>query len=199
VLCSTTTIAPEPDAAVRPNQPKRHHHLGRKYQRDGPRGQDVSQGPMALVVGDFVAADGDQNVKLGLRRDTTVFPWGGVSAHYGDGFTLGIAGSGSQDPDNDGLTTAQEWALGADPLDPDSNDDGILDGAAVQAGISPTNLDMDADGVVNQTETRTAPIPSAPTRTKTGSRTERTATRSTRPARPARHPIPTTRRHPGSR
>jgi Regulator of chromosome condensation (RCC1) repeat/Bacterial TSP3 repeat len=105
-----------------------------------------------LVAGDFVAVDGDFSVKLGLKRDGTVFPWGSAVAHYGDGFSVGSGGAGDDDPDGDGLTTAQEWALGTDPLDADTNDDGISDGIAVQSGISATDLDMDHDGVLNAAE-----------------------------------------------
>jgi hypothetical protein len=56
------------------------------------------------------------------------------------------------DPDGDGLSNAQEQALGTDPNDPDSNDDGIDDGAAIALGISATDLDMDDDGVLNSAE-----------------------------------------------
>ena len=50
------------------------------------------------------------------------------------------------DPDEDGLTTAQEVEEGTDPLDPDSDGDGILDGPEV-LGENPTDpLDPDTDG-----------------------------------------------------
>jgi len=39
------------------------------------------------------------------------------------------------DTDADGLTDIAEFVVGSDPNDPDSDDDGILDGAAVQAGV----------------------------------------------------------------
>lgn len=39
------------------------------------------------------------------------------------------------DTDGDGLTDIAEFVVGSDPNDPDSDDDGILDGAAVQAGV----------------------------------------------------------------
>jgi hypothetical protein len=42
--------------------------------------------------------------------------------------------SSSQDMDADGLSDLGEWILGSDPNDPDSDDDGVLDGAAAQAG-----------------------------------------------------------------
>src|SRR5262249_12939996 len=55
----------------------------------------------------------------------------------------------SVDSDGDGLTNAEEYALGADPRSTDTNGDGIPDGAAKQAGLSLTNTDMDGDGVSN--------------------------------------------------
>jgi len=41
------------------------------------------------------------------------------------------------DLDGDGLTNAQEKALGTDPLNADSNGDGISDGASIRLGINP--------------------------------------------------------------
>ncbi len=59
----------------------------------------------------------------------------------------------SQDSDGDGLSNAGEYRLGGDPLDNDSNKDGILDGAAASAGVSVTSPDVDGDGVLNRQET----------------------------------------------
>ncbi len=42
--------------------------------------------------------------------------------------------SSSLDSDGDGLVDLAEFVLGTDPSDPDTDDDGILDGAAAQAG-----------------------------------------------------------------
>jgi hypothetical protein len=48
------------------------------------------------------------------------------------------------DPDGDGLTNAQEAALGTDPNDADTDDDGILDGAEVGTdGVYNVNVDTD--------------------------------------------------------
>lgn len=50
------------------------------------------------------------------------------------------------DPDQDGLTNAQEVELGTDPNLADSDDDGITDGEEVNTyGTNPLNLDTDGD------------------------------------------------------
>lgn len=54
---------------------------------------------------------------------------------------------GNSDVDNDGLTNNQEEALGTDPMDADSDDDGLLDGAEVNNyGTDPNDSDSDDDG-----------------------------------------------------
>lgn len=55
---------------------------------------------------------------------------------------------GNADPDGDGLTNAQEEALGTDPNDADSDDDGLSDGEEVNNfGTDPLNFDSDGDGL----------------------------------------------------
>lgn len=56
------------------------------------------------------------------------------------------------DADQDGLGFLEEFRAGTNPADPDSNDDGVLDGAALDGGISPTASDMDGDGLTNAQE-----------------------------------------------
>jgi YD repeat-containing protein len=60
------------------------------------------------------------------------------------------------DDDGDGLTNAQEAALGTDPNNPDTDGDGIPDGWEVDHGLDPkTNdaaLDPDQDGLTNLQE-----------------------------------------------
>ncbi len=52
------------------------------------------------------------------------------------------------DEDQDGLTNAQEQAFGTDPLNPDTDGDGLLDGEEVLIyGTDPLNPDTDGDGV----------------------------------------------------
>ena len=57
--------------------------------------------------------------------------------------------SGTSDPDrdDDGLTNAEEAALGTDPDNPDSDGDTLLDGDEVEAGTSPLAADSDGDGL----------------------------------------------------
>jgi alpha-tubulin suppressor-like RCC1 family protein len=115
-----------------------------------PNAPNTSPTLLPLLPGEYVAvAAGNVNL-LALRRDLTVVSWG--SNRDGDGFSLGDGTSANLDPDGDGLTNAQEWSLGTDPYNPDTNGDGIPDGVAVRSGKSPTNLDMDGDGLVNSLE-----------------------------------------------
>ena len=53
-------------------------------------------------------------------------------------------GGGIVDTDGDGLSDAQELALGLNPLDADSDDDGIVDGAEANFAA-----DTDGDGLIN--------------------------------------------------
>ena len=55
--------------------------------------------------------------------------------------------SSTLDSDGDGLTDAEEVALGTDPNDADSDDDGLSDGEEVALGTDPNDPDSDGDGV----------------------------------------------------
>lgn len=57
------------------------------------------------------------------------------------------------DDDNDGLTDADEDVYGSDPLNPDSDGDGLLDGVEVNTHeTDPTNIDSDGDGITDSQE-----------------------------------------------
>jgi alpha-tubulin suppressor-like RCC1 family protein len=56
------------------------------------------------------------------------------------------------DSDGDTLSNDLEISIGSDPLDVDTNQDGIRDGSAYAAGLSVTDLDMDDDGLTNLAE-----------------------------------------------
>lgn len=57
------------------------------------------------------------------------------------------------DPDGDGLPTSQEGPLGTNPNDPDTDDDGLSDGAEVNTHhTDPLNPDTDGDGLLDGAE-----------------------------------------------
>jgi len=57
------------------------------------------------------------------------------------------------DTDNDGLMDSQESSLGTDPNNPDTDNDGLNDGAEVNIhGTNPLKADTDGDGVDDNTE-----------------------------------------------
>ena len=71
------------------------------------------------------------------------------------------------DSDADGLPNADEAATGTNPQDPDTDDDGLNDGAEVRTyGTNPLNADSDDDGVNDGAEVaagsepaRSGPLP----------------------------------------
>ena len=107
---------------------------------------------ITILRDDFVDVSAGTNIQLALRSDTTIREWGSTMSTGADGEVLGDDTGIDDDPDGDGLTNGEEWALGTDPFDSDTNDDGILDGIAIASGMSATDPDMDHDGVLNGAE-----------------------------------------------
>ncbi len=74
-------------------------------------------------------------------------------------FSIGLTAvgeSGSADPDKDGLTNAQEKELGTDRKNPDTDGDGLSDGAEVNMHkTSPLKADSDGDGLNDGAEVNT--------------------------------------------
>lgn len=63
------------------------------------------------------------------------------------------AGDDAADPDADGLTNLEERDLGTDPLNADTDGDGLLDGAEVNThGTNPLADDTDGDGLLDAFE-----------------------------------------------
>ena len=59
----------------------------------------------------------------------------------------------TQDPDEDGLTNAEEEEQGTDPQDADSDDDGLTDGEEVNDhGTDPLDPNTDGDGYTDGEE-----------------------------------------------
>ena len=66
--------------------------------------------------------------------------------------SLNVALGTSADSDDDGLTDAEEAALGTDPGNADSDGDGLTDGVEVELGTNPLSSDTDNDGYTDQEE-----------------------------------------------
>jgi len=64
-----------------------------------------------------------------------------------DGVSDAYENDPESDIDGDGLTKAEEEALGTNPYDPDSNGDGISDYDAYRGGFDPLEDDIDGDGL----------------------------------------------------
>ena len=78
-------------------------------------------GPLAA----FGATDPlDADTDDGGTQDGTEVLADGTNPVFGNG-----GDDAAADPDNDGLSNAQEALLGTDPDDPDTDDDGLDDGA----------------------------------------------------------------------
>jgi alpha-tubulin suppressor-like RCC1 family protein len=139
--------------------------FGRNIEGQLGDGTSQSRATAAPVLGLFGAlriAAGARH-SLAVTDDGSVWAWGaGEEGQIGDGVALGtrvpvrltgfkLAANDamSEDPDLDGLSTAEEQRLGTDPYDPDTNGDGIPDGVAVSMGISATSPDTDGDGLRN--------------------------------------------------
>jgi VCBS repeat-containing protein len=127
---------------------------------------NVFEGPAAAVIGfgnygqvtvfasieqsDLFLADSDQ---AAAAPPGTALVAVANAAGGGDNYWLSFdgeigGGGGGADSDFDGLTDAQEIALGTDPNNPDTDADGLTDGDEVNIyGTDPTLLDTDADGV----------------------------------------------------
>ena len=57
-----------------------------------------------------------------------------------------------QDSDNDGLTDGAEVLSELDPLNPDSDDDGLMDGTEFTGDTDPLDADSDDDGIPDAVE-----------------------------------------------
>ncbi len=98
-------------------------------------------GTLQTLLGANVA---DVDLGVATMDVTAKAPTGGVQCVTGN------------DADGDGLTDAQEQALGTDPHDADTDNDGLTDGAEVNThGTDPLDPDTDNDGLKDGAEVNT--------------------------------------------
>ena len=71
-----------------------------------------------------------------------------------NGYDTSDPSDGSLDPDGDGLTNAEEAALGSNPFSPDTDGDGLSDAEEAAFGSSPLKADTDGDGLTDAVEMR---------------------------------------------
>ena len=124
----------------------------------GTRAGDV------IKLGVVIAGAG-VNTNAAVQSRDLDFSFIGYALH-GSGFSnvvlegLAVQLAVDPDPDSDGLTTAEEEALGTNPANGDSDGDGLPDGWEVRHGLNPLDAggghggggDLDSDGLSNYGE-----------------------------------------------
>ncbi|BCX46294.1 VonWillebr and factor type A [Haloferula helveola] len=112
--------------------------------------------PETGAVYDFVVNDTDADGLPDDWEELYTSPPSTTALNPGDDLENGGAG--------DGLTNLEEYLAGTDPTDPDSDDDGLLDGeetntgvwvSAADTGTDPLDDDTDGDGLLDGDESNT--------------------------------------------
>lgn len=111
-----------------------------QFINDAPAFPDNNPILNGLTLEEVASLDGDDD---GLRDD-----W--EETYFGN------TDSGAEDdPDDDGLTNAEEFDRNTDPTNADVDGDGLNDGDEVAAGSDPGNADSDGDGLRDGDEVST--------------------------------------------
>ncbi len=76
-----------------------------------------------------------------------------------DNGSINPANGASGNPDNDGLSNAEERTKGTNPTDPDTDRDGLADGPETTLGTDPLIADTDGDGLSDSAEVTRATNP----------------------------------------
>jgi len=115
--------------------------------------------PVETNTGVYVDPD-----NTGSNPNTTDGDLDGLPDTYEIGRFGDYSHDGTQDTDSDGMTDLQEFYAGTDPTNPDSDEDGLLDGVETNTGefidpnntgTDPLNPDTDGDGLLDGVETNT--------------------------------------------
>ena len=86
-----------------------------------------------------------------------------IDDEIGESGDEGVDADASLDEDGDGLTNEQEAAIGTDPFNPDSDNDGLFDKEEVAVyKTDPLNEDTDGDGFLDGSEVKSGYNPSGP-------------------------------------
>ena len=121
--------------------------------------------PQASDLGGALAIAGGDQHTLAVRPDGSIAAFGANGGRLGNGSTSGtnaIVTVSSleladnewlmEDADDDSMVTWREYLAGTDPLNPDTNGNGILDGLDDRTGADGVDPDVDGDGVPNWVE-----------------------------------------------
>ena len=103
-----------------------------------------------------IEADGQSQFEISLNPVTEGVQSAVVTIANDDAdespYTFTVQANVDSDLDGDGLSRAEEEALGTDPNNPDSDGDGLNDSEEVEAGTDPNNPDSDGDGLGDSQE-----------------------------------------------
>jgi alpha-tubulin suppressor-like RCC1 family protein len=109
---------------------------------------------VAKIDGTVWSAGQNQSGALGIGATSAATTWTAAS-----GLSLASNSWLATDADGDGLNAWREFLLGTDPLNADTNGDGVPDGVEVRAGQPANHLDPDGDGVPTARETASGTDP----------------------------------------
>lgn len=125
----------EPDPGLRPHPEPEQEFLSPYDTETGTFQRDPKEESSEAAVCDTVP---DRMKFYRVRLITGGF--GSLDTDPWEAWVLGTQ-FGSEDPDADGLTNAEEYAIGSSPFNPDTDGGGLMDGYEVATGSDPTKPD----------------------------------------------------------